>query len=213
MIDVSVERGAKRAFAAAVDWPGWCRAGRTADAALAALGDYAARYAPVAARAGFDLPLADFVVVEEVPGDSTTDFGAPSVLRPSDRRALSTAEAARFGTLLRACWGALDDVAAGAPVELRPGPRGGGRNRDKMLGHVLGAEAMYATKLGLRLKEPAVGDREAIAAARDALMGVLGVASDGSPLKERGWTPRQAIRRIAWHVLDHAWEMQDRATP
>ena len=27
---------------------------------------------------------------------------------------------------------------------------------------------------------------------------------------ENGWTTAYAARRIAWHVLDHAWEMQDR---
>lgn len=213
MIEVGVEAGAKKAFAAAVDWPGWCRAGRTADAALAALGDYVARYAPVAARAGFVLPEAELAVVEEVPGDATTAFGAPSVLRPSDQRPLSAPEAARFGALMRACWGTLDEVAAGAPEELAKGPRGGGRSRDKMLGHVLGAEVMYATKLGLRLREPAVGDQEAIRAVRDVLVEVIALPSDGSPLQEKGWTPRQAARRIAWHVLDHAWEMEDRATP
>ena len=212
MIGVSLEVGAKKAFAAAIDWPGWCRAGRTPDAALAALEDYVARYAPVAARAGLTLPEAELVVAEEVPGDATTDFGAPSVLRASDQQPVSGTEAARLGALLRACWGALDDIASQAPEELRTGPRGGGRNRDKMLGHVLGAEAAYASKLGLRLKEPPVGDREAIGAEREALLGVIAVPSDGSPLKEKGWTPRQAARRIAWHVLDHAWEMEDRAT-
>ena len=25
-----------------------------------------------------------------------------------------------------------------------------------------------------------------------------------------GWPVRYAIRRMAWHVLDHAWEMQDK---
>ena len=39
----------------------------------------------------------------------------------------------------------------------------------------------------------------------------LGRASDGSPVVPKGWPPRYAIRRIAWHVLDHAWEIEDRA--
>jgi hypothetical protein len=48
------------------------------------------------------------------------------------------------------------------------------------------------------------GLREAVAAAVDA-------PSDGSPVVPNGWTTRYAARRIAWHVLEHAWEMQDRA--
>jgi len=35
----------------------------------------------------------------------------------------------------------------------------------------------------------------------------------GGPLTEGGWSTRYAARRIAWHALDHAWEMQDRAEP
>lgn len=209
--EVSMEVGAKKAFAAAVDWPGWCRGAGTPEAALAALHNYVARYAPVAQRAGLTLTPGELTVMEEAPGDSTTQFGAPSVLRPSDVRPLSAEEAARFGTLLRAAWATLDDIAAHAPEELRKGPRGGGRNRDKMLAHVLAAEVMYARKVGLRLTEPAVGDQQAIAAERDALLGAVAVSYDGSPPDVKAWVPRQAARRIAWHVLDHAWEMEDRS--
>jgi hypothetical protein len=53
------------------------------------------------------------------------------------------------------------------------------------------------------------------------LLDVLGASSSGEPLKEKGpeaplkapgkrWPPRYAARRIAWHVLDHAWEIEDR---
>ena len=34
---------------------------------------------------------------------------------------------------------------------------------------------------------------------------------DGSVPVPKGWPHRYAARRIAWHVLDHAWEMEDRA--
>jgi len=107
----------------------------------------------------------------------------------------------------------LDRVAKGAPAELRKGPRGGGRDRDKMLGHVLGAEAAYARHLGIRHPEPELGDTTAIRALRDDLAEALSGASDGSPLRPKGWPPRYAFRRISWHVLDHAWEMQDRGKP
>ena len=48
-IAVSVEATPKKAFATAVDWPGWSRSGKTEELALAALADYAPRYAVVAA--------------------------------------------------------------------------------------------------------------------------------------------------------------------
>jgi heat-inducible transcriptional repressor len=46
---------------------------------------------------------------------------------------------------------------------------------------------------------------------REAIATVVGGPSDGSPAVPNGWTTRYAARRIAWHVLEHAWEMQDRA--
>jgi LmbE family N-acetylglucosaminyl deacetylase len=90
---------------------------------------------------------------------------------------------------------------------------GGGRDRDKMVDHVLGAEAGYARKLGIKQPQPAIDDRAAIAALREALLEVLRAPSDGSPPVPKGWPPRYAARRLAWHVLDHAWEMQDRTEP
>jgi hypothetical protein len=42
-------------------------------------------------------------------------------------------------------------------------------------------------------------------------MGILlALPADGARPVPKGWLPRYAARRIAWHVLDHAWEMQDR---
>jgi hypothetical protein len=96
------------------------------------------------------------------------------------------------------------------PAELRRGPRGGGRDRDKMTDHVLGAEAAYARKIGVKAKQPALDDRAGIEAIRAAIAEVLSRPSDGGPVVDRGWTSRYAARRIAWHVLDHAWEMEDR---
>ena len=42
---------------------------------------------------------------------------------------------------------------------------------------------------------------------REAIAAVVGGPSDGSPVVPNGWTTRYAARRIAWHVLEHAWEM------
>ncbi|HEY7223822.1 MAG TPA: hypothetical protein VH561_09565 [Micromonosporaceae bacterium] len=208
-IAIALETTPKKTFAVALDWPGWCRAGRDPDAALTAVADYAQRYAPVAAAAGFPLPAT--ITLEErerMPGGASTAFGVPERTFEADRARVSRGEAKRLADLLRAAWTYFDEVATRSPEQLRKGPRGGGRDRDKMIDHVLGAESAYARQLGLKIPPPAIGDTPAITALREALLAVLGVASDGSPVHK--WTTRYAARRIAWHALDHAWEMQDR---
>ncbi|MEX2238692.1 MAG: hypothetical protein WEB00_14300 [Dehalococcoidia bacterium] len=117
-----------------------------------------------------------------------------------------------MSALVEAAWTVLDGVAAGAPASLRKGPRGGGRGRDKILQHVLNAEAAYARKIGIRHPEPALDDANAVQALRSAIATALGSASDGSPPAAKGWPARYAARRIAWHVLDHAWEIEDRSS-
>jgi hypothetical protein len=39
-----------------------------------------------------------------------------------------------------------------------------------------------------------------------------GTLPGGGPRGGAMWTPRRFLRRAAWHVLDHAWEIEDRAT-
>lgn len=146
-----------------------------------------------------------------MPGSATTDFGAPGAIPKGDAKALTALEAKRLAALVRAAWAVFDQVVAEAPAELRKGPRGGGRDRDKMVDHVLDAEAAYAGKLGLRLAAPHRDDRAAIGAFRDAVINVLGVTADGRAPREKGWPHRYAARRIAWHALDHAWEIEDRS--
>jgi hypothetical protein len=210
---VYLEVGTKRVFACSVDWPGWCRSGKDEDAALTALADYASRYAVVAQEAGkrFSARTGDELeVVERVKGSATTDFGAPGVVPDLDSTPLTAREAAKTADLVVASWAVLDSVAKASPAQLRKGPRGGGRDRDKMLQHVISAEAAYARKMDVKHKEPALGDTTAIRALRKDIVDVLRAARSGDPLRESGWPPRYAARRIAWHVLDHAWEMEDR---
>jgi hypothetical protein len=214
MTDVYIESGSKRVFACAYDWPGWCRAGKDEAAALAALGAYGARYAPVAkrARVAFDVDSAGTLrVAERLKGSASTDFGVPEAVSNRDRRPLSAAEGDRQAVLVKAAWAILDAVIANAPAALRKGPRGGGRDRDQIADHVLAAEAAYARKLGLRLAQPSRDNRPAIAEFRAAIIDALAQASNGGPLVEKGWPQRYAARRIAWHALDHSWEIEDRS--
>jgi|RhiMetdeSRZDD1v2_1073273.scaffolds.fasta_scaffold457849_2 hypothetical protein len=217
-IPIYLERGDKKVFACSIDFPGWCRSGKTDEEAMDALAAYAPRYAEVARRAKVAFPAPAkagerFEVVERVKGKGATDFGIPHEVTRADAEPLTARQAARQVELMRAAWAVLDAVAKASPAELRKGPRGGGRDRDKMLDHVLGAEAAYAHKLGVKHPQPDLGDRKAIKGLRDDLAEVLGGASDGSPPVPNGWPPRYALRRITWHVLDHAWEMEDRRDP
>ncbi len=213
---VYLECGSKKVFACALDWPGWCRSGKTEEAALEALAAYAPRYAEVAEAAGVRLPASaatQLEVVERVEGNATTDFGALGMAAGADSAPVGAAEAKRLATFVQAAWTVLDRVAAAAPAELRKGPRGGGRDRDKMVKHVLDAESAYAGKIGIKHPGPDIDDRKAIDAMRGDILEVLRRPSDGGPLRPNGWNARYAGRRLAWHALDHAWEMQDRSTP
>ena len=216
-IDVAVEVAPKKAFATAVDWPGWSRSAKTAELALEALAAYAPRYAVVAKEAGETFQdhvvAADFKVIEEAQGGGGTEFGVPSRVTDADRRRTSTADADRLRRLVAAAWTVFDRLATTAPAELRKGPRGGGRDRDKMVGHVIEADGAYAREIGLRLKAPDPDDRATVEASRMAVLDAIGAPSDGSPLADRKWTARYAACRIAWHALDHAWEMEDRTEP
>ncbi len=216
-IEVVIETTTMKTFATAIDWPGWSRSGKTADLALEALAAAAPRYAAVAREAGELFPdgvvARALEVVEQVEGGSGTEFGVPSRITDADRRPTSAAEANRLRRLVAAAWTIFDRVAANAPPELRKGPRGGGRDRDKLIGHVIEADSAYAREIGLRLKAPAADDRPAIAGMRAAMLDVLGSPSDGSPIADRKWTARYAAARIAWHALDHAWEIEDRSDP
>jgi hypothetical protein len=197
-IRVVLEVGRTWVFAAALDWPGWCRRGRDEPRALDALLDYADRYRAVAGPA---FTAGEPRVVGRAAGTATTDFGAPDVAFEQDREPLDPAEADRLAGLVAAAWTAFDDVVAKAPPALRRGPRGGGRDRDAMAAHVREAERAYARKIGVRLPP-----RTPWPAQRDAVLAALRA---GAP--DSAWPARYALRRVAWHVLDHAWEIEDKS--
>jgi len=215
-VDVGVEATPKRVFVSALAWPGWSRSGRDEAAALAALAASVERYAVVAREAGITFaPVArgGLSVVERLPGIPSTAFGVPAVVFAADRRPTDAADGARLAALMRAAWTILAQVVAAAPAELRKGPRGGGRDRDAIVAHVVGAEHAYAPQVGLRLPEPDPLDGPAVAAVRAAIAEVLARPTDGGPIPGGRWPARYAARRVAWHVLDHAWEIEDRADP
>lgn len=132
---------------------------------------------------------------------------------------LDAAETNRLTRLLEACWVAFDRASeAAGSTPLRTGPRGGGRQVAAMVRHVLDAEAAYLAKLGARFEPP--GDDDVgtqMREVRDQFVEVLlARARGGPPLRTPRsvnlWSPRYAVRRSAWHALDHAWEIQDRSS-
>jgi hypothetical protein len=201
---VYLEVGTKKVFACAVDWPGWCRSAKTEDDALEALAAYADRYRPVVADAGVRFPkaAAAFEVVEHVPGDSSTDFGVPHAPCGADGDPLTAAQAKRLAAIVEASWATFDRVAAAAPRSLRKGPRGGGRDTAKIVAHVTDSEPGYFQKVGLPVQERT----------RDTFATALRAARQPFPEQpSKPWPWRYAARRVAWHALDHAWEIEDRS--
>jgi hypothetical protein len=219
-VDVYVEVGAKRVFAGALDWPGWCRAARSTDDALEALIAYGPRYAAVLEGSGvrFTPPAraSTLEIAERLNGDATTDFGAPSIAPKADARSVDRRWLTRQEKILRASWKAFDRAAENVAGPLEKGPRGGGREVDAIVAHVIGAEASYVRMIGAT----AAGFEQAGSEARDGeratvLVGLERAVVEGIPAGPRGgkrWSAPYFVRRATWHVLDHAWEIEDRSS-
>jgi hypothetical protein len=217
-VAVVLEIGKKRTFASALDWPGWSRGGRNEADAIEALLAYEPRYQRVVAhhRLGFEA-ASGVVVVERLDGNATTDYGAPDRPASLESGPVDPDELKRQLTILSAGWDALQSaVEAADGRELQKGPRGGGRTVDGMFEHVLNAHHHYLRHIFWREKQPE-GDDAArlIEAMKQADAAALAFAvSDEMPEKSpRGnnlWAPRYFVRRAAWHILDHAWEIEDK---
>jgi hypothetical protein len=212
-----IERGPKgrKAAAFAVDWPGWSRGGKTAELALAALESYRERYRLVAASARlakeFDASGAIDVVEDRV-GPGSTDFWGISFAPSSvEQDPMDTAELDRKIKLLRACWSYFDDVAERVSVEMRKGPRGGGRDRDQIISHTLRNESEhFAKRIGLRVPAGAALSSDGLLAFREAYVDAMRAYNAGEGKRMRSWNLPFLIRHSAFHVLDHAWEMADK---
>jgi hypothetical protein len=215
---VILEIGKKRkVVAGAMDWPGLDRWGMSEDDALDKLSTYLPRYAGVPERAGKAGEFArarDVHVVERTPGSSSTDFwGVAHVPSQIEREVLSPADLERRLDLLRACWAHFDDVAARVPAELRPGPRSAGRSRDQIIRHVIINEPeQFSRKVEVRTPPDVVMTPDGLATHRQAYLDAIrAYNAEGKPA--RTWPIQFLVRRTAHHVMDHAWEMEDRAEP
>jgi hypothetical protein len=213
-----IEHGTKdkRSVAFSLDWPGWSRGAKSARLALETLESYRERYRPVAGLAGmareFDAggPLE---IVEERVGTGSTDFWGISFSPSStEQEPMGEAELERAITLLRACWAFLDGVAARVSAELRKGPRGGGRDRDRIIRHTMRTESEdFAKQVGLRIPEGAALTPDGLRQHREAYVAAMHAYNAGKVERRmRSWTLPFLIRHSAFHTLDHAWEMQDK---
>jgi hypothetical protein len=221
-IQIYLEIGKQRVFAGAVDWPGWTRSGRDEESAIRALVEYGARYARAieSARLEFQPPADDsaLTVIERLKGDTTTDFGSHGTPPKSDSKPMDADLLRRSEAVLKSCWRTFDRaVRAAGEKALRKGPRGGGRELDEIVRHILEADAAYLAKIGWPFQQDATADTAAeLRRTRDAILEGLASAAGGKlpvrgPRGELRWTPRYFVRRVAWHALDHAWEIEDRA--
>ena len=208
-----IERGPKekRSVAFGIDWPGWSRGARSAELALETLDSYRERYRPVAGLAG--IAAGPLEILEDRIGTGSTDFWGIS-FSPSatEQGPMGEAEFERAITLLRACWAFFDGVAARVSPEMRKGPRGGGRDRDRIIRHTIRTESEdFAKQVGLRIPEGAALAADGLRQHREAYVAAMRAYNAGEVTRRmRSWTLPFLIRHSAFHTLDHAWEMEDK---
>ena len=203
----------KKVVAVAPAWPGLARGAKTEEAAVERLLSYTPRYATIAKLAGVETAFATnptVDVVERYPGTGSTDFwGISFAFSSIDQEAMSDEALERELTLMRACWAFFDDVRARVSAELQKGPRGGGRDRDRIVHHVLANEQDWAKGLGVHTPDDALLTSEGLKVHRDAYCDAICDYRAQGKLAGK-WPLRYLIRHTAFHTLDHAWEMEDK---
>jgi hypothetical protein len=206
----------KKVAAVAIDWPGWSRGARTAADAMELLDAYRARYRSVADRAGLAAEFdraGDLEVVEDHVGVGSTDYWGISFAPSSfEQEPMGADELERKIGLLEASWRYFDDVAARVSAEMQKGPRGGGRDRDEIVRHALGWErADLAKRVGVVVDPIVPPTPDGFSSHRDEFVAALRTYNaEGRMARGRNWTIALLLRHTAFHVLDHAWEMEDK---
>ena len=217
-IRVTLEIGpkGKKVAAVAPDWPGLERGATTGEAAIERLLSYVPRYATVTKLARMEATFANITVVdvvEQYPGTGSTDFwGVSFAFSSIDQQAMSGEALERELTLMRACWAFFDDVRSRVSAEMQRGPRGGGRDRDRIVRHSVAAELDWAKKLGVPIPHDVMLTDEGLNAHRDTYCNAIRDYHSQGKLagKMAKWPLRFLIRHTAFHAMDHAWEMEDK---
>jgi hypothetical protein len=220
---VMIETGpkGKKTVALAPDWPGLARGAKTGEAAVERLLTYVPRYAPVAALAGLAAeyaPLAGATgaeVVGEYEGTGSTDFwGISFGFSAFDHQPMSPDDFERNLRLLQGAWTFFDGVRGRVSAEMRKGPRGGGRDRDRIVRHTVYAEFDMAWKVQVSVPDDWELTEASLQAYRDEYLAAIRSAYAEGRMNlgksARKWPLRYLIRHTAFHTLDHAWEMEDK---
>jgi hypothetical protein len=221
-VPVYLEVGKKKVLAGAVEWPGWARHGKDEESALQALFLSSPRYARILSRGEFVFtPPAspdDLLVTERLQGNASTDFGGFGAVPSWDLQPMTPEALSWFNKLLRACWDEMDEaVEAAADIPLRTGPRGGGRDIAQIVRHVRESEASYVGRMGTRMpKDKGLDPSEDVERSRQFILETLGsrafITTPGQgPRGGKLWMPRYFVRTLAWHIIDHIWEIEDRS--
>jgi hypothetical protein len=213
-----VEHGPKdkRSVAFSLDWPGWSRGAKSGELAVETLESYRRRYRPVAELAGMAAAFDDagpLEIVEDRIGTGSTDFWGISFSPSSaEQGQMDEGELERGLTLLQAAWTFFDGVAARVSPEMRKGPRGGGRDRNRIIRHTIRTESEdFAKQVGLRIPEEAALTPEGLRQHRESYLAAMRDYNAGKVQRRmRSWTLPFLIRHSAFHTLDHAWEMEDK---
>lgn len=203
----------KKVVAVASDWPGLERGAASGEVAIERLVSYFPRYEKVAALAGMGAEFAassGVDVVEQYPGTGSTDFwGVSFAFSSFDKQDMTDEELERELTLMQACWTFFDDARSRVSAELQKGPRGGGRDRDQVVRHVFAAELDWGKKVEVRPDLDELFTDEGLRAHREAYCSAIR-AYHSEDKQARTWPLRFLIRHIAYHAMDHAWEMEDK---
>ncbi len=211
-----IQRGPKdkKSAAFAIDWPGWSRGGKTGEGALETLAAYRDRYRTVAAIAGLEAEFdaaGDLEVVEDHIGTPSTDFWGISFVASSfEQGPMPAEELERKLALLEACWAFFDSVYERVSPELQKGPRGGGRDRDEIFNHTLGNERDFAKQIGVLTEQGVQLTPEGRRQHRDNYVAAFREYNAQGKMAGRKSTLPFLLRHTAYHLLDHAWEMEDK---
>jgi hypothetical protein len=198
----------------AIGWPGLERGAATPEKATEKLLDYLPRYEKVAKLAGLDTEFAmisGITVVEEYPGTGSTDFwGISFAFSSVDTRKMTSEQLERELSLMQSCWRYFDEVRARVSPVMLKGPRGGGRDRDRIVRHTLGTQQDSSKKLAMNAPQDRVivDAKELKAFRKDYCNAIRTLHAEGQ--MARSWPLRYLIRHTAYHTMDHAWEMEDK---